>query len=303
MKKFTVYLFSTFVLSLNFCFAQESISIKGLTAKNEGLVLAGSGYRFTEGPAVHRNGDVFFTDQPNNQILKWESITGKITPFHTNSGRSNGLFFDQMGNLIACADEKNELWSFDPKGNATVLISNFKNQRLNGPNDLWIAPNGGMYITDPLYERPYWEGNNQPRVKGENLFYYSADKTQFFVVDAQLVKPNGIIGTPDGKKLYVADIGDKKTYQYEIEEDGYLKNKKMLIPMGSDGMTIDNRGNIYLTGDGVTIFDAKGKKIGHIPVKEGWTSNVCFGGSDRKTLFITALGSVYTLPMKVRGVF
>lgn len=116
-----------------------------------------------------------------------------------------------------------------------------------------------------------------------------------------LKQPNGITGTPDGKKLYVADIGAGKTYSYSIQPDGTLTDKKLFCEMGSDGMTIDAEGNIYLTGKGVTVFNASGKKIEHMPVNEGWTANVCFGGSDHRTLFITASKGFYSIDMRVKG--
>jgi gluconolactonase len=117
-----------------------------------------------------------------------------------------------------------------------------------------------------------------------------------------LKQPNGIIGTPDGKTLYVADIKAGKTYKYLIQADGSLTGKTLFASMGSDGMTIDKKGNIYLTGKGVTVFNSKGEKIDHIPVDAGWTANVCFGGKEMKTLFITASESFYGLKMKVAGV-
>lgn len=274
-----------------------------IVAKNAELVKVGDGFTFTEGPAVHRNGDVYFTDQPNNKIIKWSATRNEISVFMEDAGRSNGMFFDRWGNLITCADMDNQLWSIDDKGNAKVLIENFKGKLLNGPNDLWVVPNGGIYITDPLYKRPYWERDPEMQQDGEHLYYLSPDRLQFFRVDENLVKPNGLIGTPDGKKLYVADIGDNKTYVYDIEEDGYLKNRRLFAEMGSDGMTLDFRGNVYLTGKGVTVFSPKGEKIAHIPVPENWTANVALGGTERKTLFITAMGAVYTLEMKVRGVY
>jgi gluconolactonase len=116
-----------------------------------------------------------------------------------------------------------------------------------------------------------------------------------------LKQPNGIIGTPDGKTLYVADIGDKKTYSYAIKQNGRLADKKLFCEMGSDGMTIDEKGNVYLTGRGVTVFDKAGKKVTQIDVPEGWTANVCFGGADMKTLFITASTRLYGLKMSVKG--
>ena len=122
------------------------------------------------------------------------------------------------------------------------------------------------------------------------------------MVANDLEKPNGIIGTPDGKQLYIADIGANKTYKYSINPDGMLSNKTLFTEQGSDGMTIDNKGNIYLTGDGVTVYNQAGKKILHIPINQPWTANVCFGGANKNILFITASTAVYTLLMNVKGV-
>lgn len=278
---------------------------RGIIAKNAELVKVQDGFSFTEGPAVSRVGDVYFTDQPNDRIHVWNAISGEVSVFKENTGRSNGMFFKLDGTLISCADEQNQLLAIDSKGNETVLIENFRGSKLNGPNDVWVMPKGGMYFTDPLYERPYWEGirSNELEQDGEHVYFLSEDGALFFRVAEDLVKPNGIIGTPDSKYLYVADIGDSKTYRYEIREDGYLINKELFCEMGSDGMTIDNRGNLYLTGDGVTVFNQKGEKIAHIPVPAKWTANVTFAALDRKTLFITAMDAVYTLQMKTRGVW
>jgi len=259
------------------------------------------GFKFTEGPAVDAEGNVFFTDQPNNKIYKW-SIDGNLTVWHDSPGRANGLYFDKHGNLLACADMDNQLWSIDPKGKVTVLVKDYKGKLLNGPNDLWEDPKGGIYFTDPLYKRPYWTRNPAMQQDGQHVYYLTPDRNKLIRVTEDLVQPNGIIGTPDGRILYVADIGDRKTYVYKIEADGMLSGKKLFCSMGSDGMTIDNEGNIYLTGRGVTVFNPAGEQIEHIPIDAGWTANVTFGGADRHTLFITAQNSVYGLRMRVKGV-
>ncbi|HTU21391.1 MAG TPA: SMP-30/gluconolactonase/LRE family protein [Gemmataceae bacterium] len=116
-----------------------------------------------------------------------------------------------------------------------------------------------------------------------------------------LRQPNGIIGTPDGKTLYVADIKAGQTYAYDIAAAGTLKRKRLFCKQGSDGMTLDSAGNVYLTGKGATVFDRSGKKIEEAAVPEPWTVNVCFGGKDRKTLFITASTGLYGLKMRVKG--
>ena len=282
---------------------QQIVDTNGIVARDAKVEKLGDGYQFTEGPAVDKEGNVYFTDQPNNTIIKWSASNGELTTFLEPSGRSNGTYFDADGNLITCADMDNQLWSIDKDGNPTVLIDNYDGNLLNGPNDVWINPvDGSMYITDPLYKRPYWERDPDMQQDGEHVYYLSPDRSEFRRVEETLIKPNGVVGTSDGKYLYIADPGDKKTYVYHIEKDGSLSNRRLFASMGSDGMTIDNKGNVYLTGNGVTVFNKEGKQIAHIPIDESWTANVVFGGADRKTLFITAKNSVYGLKMKVKGV-
>jgi gluconolactonase len=297
--------FSALLLASSALFAQIEDK-KGITAKGAELVKVQDGFSFTEGPAVNRMGDVFFTDQPNDKIYKWNSNSNQITLFREGAGRSNGLYFQLDGKLIAAADLNNELWEINQESaEENVVVTGFKGKKLNGPNDVWVRPRGGLYFTDPLYPRPYWDGirDKEMQQDGQHVYFLSADRTELFRVAEDLVQPNGIVGTPDGKTLYVADIGAKKTWKYDVRDDGYLTNKTLFCEMGSDGMTIDERGNVYLTGKGVTVFDKKGVQIAHISVPENWTANVVFGALDRKTLFITASGSVYTLKMKNRGVW
>jgi len=260
--------------------------------------LAG-GFKFTEGPACDREGNVFFTDQPNNRILKW-SIDGQLSTYLQPSGRANGLSFDRQGNLWACADEKNELWCIDPAGKITVVVKDYQGKLLNGPNDIWICPKGGLFLTDPYYQRDYWKRG--PKEMDPAVYYLASDRQRLVRVASDLKQPNGIIGTPDGQLLYVADIGGGKTYRYRIGKDGALEEKKLFCEMGSDGMTIDDQGNVYLTGKGVFVFDREGRRIEHIEVPEPWTANVCFGGKDRRQLFMTASQNFYGLRMRVAGV-
>ncbi len=274
--------------------AAESVIVPG--AKLEKL--AGN-FAFTEGPTCDQNGDVFFTDQPNNRILVW-SVDGKLSTFLQPAGRANGMYFDAQGNLIACADEHNELWSIAPDKKVTVLIKDYHGKYLNGPNDVWVAPNGAMYVTDPFYQRKWWD-HDAMALDSEEVFYLSPDRKNLVRVTDDLKKPNGITGTPDGKKLFVSDIGAGQTWGYDIRPDGSLTNKTLFCKLGSDGMTIDEEGNLYLTGRGVTIFDRNGGQIGHIDVNQKWTGNVSFGGKDHKTLFITASESLYSIQLRVKG--
>jgi gluconolactonase len=263
--------------------------------------LLAEGFKFTEGPAVDKDGNVFFTDQPNNRIMKW-SVEGKLSTFLQPCGRANGTYFDRDGNLIACADETNQLWSISPSGKITILVKDYQGKLLNGPNDLWVNPkNGVVYFTDPLYKRDYWKRGGMEQ-DGQHVYYLSPDHQTLRRAAEGLKQPNGIIGTPDGKQLYVADIGDGKTYVYAIQTDGTLTDRQLFCKLGSDGMTIDNEGNVYLTGRGVTVFNSRGQQIDQIPVNKGWTANVCFGGKGQKMLFITASDSLYGVRMRVHGV-
>ncbi|RSK31116.1 SMP-30/gluconolactonase/LRE family protein [Hymenobacter metallilatus] len=287
------------------CLAQQPAQGAGSSVVAAGArpQLVSRQFSFTEGPAVDKAGNVFFTDQPNNKIWKY-STKGKLTVFLDQAGRANGTYFDRKGNLLACADEHNQLWSIAPNGKVTVLLRDVQGHTLNGPNDLWVQPTtGGIYFTDPYYQRPYWTRQApDPGLGGQKLYFLPASQTAAVVVDEHLQQPNGIIGTPDGQHVYVADIGANKTYRYDIAPDGQLRNRHLFVEQGSDGMTIDNQGNVYLTGNGVTVFNPAGQQIEQIAIPEKWTANVCFGGKKRDTLFITASEAVYVLPMQVRGV-
>ncbi len=274
-----------------------------LVADGAKVEVLSEGYLFTEGPAVDRDGNVFFTDQPNDRIVKYNAADGSFSDWLKPAGRCNGTYFDQAGNLLACADEKNELWSIAPDKKVTVLAGKVGGKLLNGPNDLWIRPDGNLYFTDPLYAREYWKRDKAMQQPGQYVYFFDLKARKATAVATDLKQPNGIIGTPDGKMLYVADIGARKTYSYSVKPDGALENKALFCELGSDGMTIDAEGNVYLTGRGVTVFDKTGKQLMNIPIPEPWTGNVTFGGKDRHLLFITAGKKVYGVKMRVKGAY
>lgn len=275
---------------------------EGIIKDGAQLRLMSDTFKFTEGPAPDAEGNVYFTDQPNDRIMVW-TVDGHLETFLQPSGRSNGLFFDSEGHLIACADEKNELWVISIKSKEKrVLVGDYNGKLLNGPNDAWIDPAGGIYFSDPFYKRPYWNRGDKEQ-DTEAVYYLKPDGKTLVRAAADFKRPNGLIGTPDGRTLYVADIGDKKTYRFKIAEDGSLQDREKFCDLGSDGMTLDKEGNVYLTGRGVTVFNSKGEQIDHIEVNENWTANVCFGGADRSTLFITAMDSLYAIETRVKGAY
>src|SRR5438874_13300268 len=206
-----------------------------IIAPGETLKKLSGGFSFTEGPACDEQGNVFFTDQPNDRIMKW-SVEGKLSVFMQPCGRANGLSFDHAGKLWACADEQNQLWRIGPNTNVTVVLKDYQGKLFNGPNDVWIAPSGIIYLTDPYYKRPYWKRG--AKEMDECVYSLSADLKKVGRLIDDLKQPNGIIGTPDGKSLYVADIGASKTYRYRVQADGSVTHKELFGALGSDGMTI-----------------------------------------------------------------
>jgi gluconolactonase len=278
---------------LSVAFVSSAAQAQSLVAAGAEVTKLAGDFKFTEGPAGDRDGNIFFSDIPNNRIHKW-SADGKLTTFREESGGANGLYFDKAGNLLACEGTARRVTSISPDGKVTVLADKYQDKKLNSPNDLWIDPKGGIYFSDPRYGK-----KDDLEQDGFHVYYLSPDK-KLERVATDLKMPNGVLGTSDGKLLYVADPGDKKTYVYTIGENGRLENKKLFAEQGSDGMTLDEKGNLYLTGGGVTVYDPAGKKIEEIKVPEG-PANVTFGGKDKSTLFITARTSLYSVKMNVKG--
>jgi len=284
------------------------------------------GFSFTEGPAVDKYGNVFFTDQPNDKIYRWDAATGAITTFLTGTGRSNGMAFDKDGNLIACADMHGELWKIHPDGTHEVLVNNYNGKLLNGPNDVWINPvTGGIYLTDPIFPRDYWDASDPRKQpwepthseqaatgKGGHVYYLAPGSHTLVRVTTMPgwnadSWPNGVVGTPDGKKLFVNNwTGDAtgRLWSFDINADGTLSNMRTLVSglRGSDGMSMDEQGNIYVSsGAGVNAYDPRGNKILSIPAPGG-TNNV-FAGKNNKLLFMTGpVDRITSVQMNVKGV-
>ncbi len=294
MKKL---IFLVFAISTLTAFGKKGE--EGLIAKNAKIEKAGSDFAFTEGPAVAPDGKVYFTDQPNDRIYVWDEKDG-ISLWLEGTGRSNGMYFNSRGRLVTCADEKNQLAYFDENKKLVPIHEGFDGKHLNAPNDLWISPNGGIYFSDPYYHRDWWaEGHKE--IQDVRGVYFLAQDGKITRVINDFKTPNGLIGTPDGKTLYVADIQANETFKYDIQPDGSLANKTFFAPKGSDGMTIDDEGNVYLTSGKVWVYNPKGELIQEIEFPES-PANVCFGGKKRNILFVTARKGVYTLKMNVKGV-
>lgn len=285
---FSALISALFVLP---CFADDSIIAPGAQVEK-----VADGFGFTEGPACNSKGDLYFVDDPNSKIHFWSVADKKLSTFVEKSEHANGMYVDPNDNLYACEGGTGSVVFYTPDGKRTVVADKFDGKQFNKPNDLWIDPKGGVYFTDPVYGRDF-----KVIQDGEHVYYVLPDRSKVLKVVTDMVKPNGLVGTPDGKTLYITDQVAGKVWRYAIQNDGTLTDKTLFAGIGVDGMSIDNRGNVYITEKEVIVFNPAGKEIERIKTPEV-PSNVCFGGPDFKTLFITARKSVYSIRMNVKGV-
>ena len=300
-------------------------------AKVEELWNEGS---FTEGVAAAPDGVMYFSDIPfvsdkAGRILKFEPKTGKVTVYCADSGKSNGLYFDTKGRLIACCGAmggKRAVVEVQPAGKLVVIVDRFEGKRLNSPNDLVVHQNGSIYFSDPRYV-----GEEPVELSEMSVYRVDLDGTLHQVTKSSMgrrniEKPNGVHVSPDGKTLYVAennngsldvtkqDPNTKKGRMtlsaFRIRPDGNLGRKTVLVDFGEeagiDGMTIDTKGNIYAAGrsekrHGILVYSPEGKELAYIPTKD-LPTNCCFGrDDDAHTLYITAGTGLYRIKLKSLG--
>jgi gluconolactonase len=256
-------------------------------------------FKFTEGPAVDKDGNVYFSDIPNSKIWIW-TLADSLQLFRENSNGSNGLYFDKDENLLACEGYKSQISLTTKNGDYNVIASEYETKPFNSTNDLWPDAKGGVYFTDPQY------GGDMDNLNqgGMHVYYLNPEKTNITKVCDDLERPNGLIGSEDGKTLYISDRGAGMTYSYTIKTNGTLSNKTLFVDEGSDGMTIDQNRNIYITTKDksqVDVFSRDGKLLKTIEIPEAPT-NVCFGGKNRDQLYITAQTSLYRVGLNTNGV-
>jgi gluconolactonase len=269
----------------------------GLAAEGAEPLLLTAGFLFTEGPAADAQGNVYFTDIPANRIHVW-TADGKLELFRENSNATNGLFFDVNWVLHGAEGGAGRITRMDTGVEVSVVVDQFNGAPFNSPNDLWIDAQGGIYFTDPRYGNE----SNLPQ-SGYHVYYLAPGAEAATAIITDLVKPNGIIGTRDGRTLYVADHLGNETYAYDIVRPGELSRQRLFVAQGSDGLTLDERGNLYLTtGNSITVFNPQGEHLDTFSFPLA-PANMTFGGPDRNVLFVTARSSLFALQMNVKGMY
>lgn len=257
------------------------------------------GFLFVEGPVWRTDGFIVFSDIQGNTVYKWTEAGGKEA-FLSPSGNSNGLAEDLEGRLLLCQHGKRRVARIEDDGTETELVSLYDGKKLNSPNDLVVKSDGSIYFTDP----PYGISSNQQELDFCGIYRLTPDG-ELILLDKTLNKPNGIALSPDETKLYVDDTEVRQVYVWDVEPDFTISNKKLLYTMNgfgsADGMTIDNTGNLYVTGPGaIWIISSDGTLLDKIAVPEE-PANVTWGGEEFQTLFITARTGLYRIKVNATG--
>lgn len=254
-----------------------------------------SEFKFTEGPAWDPSRqEQYFSDIPPAHIVRFQD--GQCDVANQRSGQSNGLMFDRQGRLYACRGGDRTVTRGAPAEDGEILASAFAGKKLNSPNDLWLDADGGFYFTDPRY------GNRDDLEQEKEAVYYVDRANRIIRVIDDLVRPNGIAISPDGRWLYVLDNGASRLYRYAITGPGQLAKGEMLAHVpGPDGMSVDEQGRLYITSEGgIWVLDGSGDWLGLIETPEH-PANCTFGGTNWQTLYITARSSLYAINLTARG--
>lgn len=262
---------------------------------------------FIEGPVWLRSGVLVFSDIPNDEMKQW-SPAGGLTTYRKPSRNANGNTLDLAGNLITCEHSGRRVALQPANGTLRTLVDTFEGRKFNSPNDAVVRSDGTIWFTDPEYglktnpTTKQREGKEQP---GNFVYRHDPKSGKTTAVVRDFVQPNGLAFSPDEKKLYVADSGTPRHIRvFNVATDGTVTGGQVFCTIdkgGPDGIRVDRDGRVWSsTGDGVQIFAPDGTRIGRILVPES-AANLCFGGADGKTLFITARKSLYSIQVSVTG--
>jgi gluconolactonase len=259
-----------------------------------------TGFQFTEGPVWLPEGYLIFSDIPGDTIYSLKD--GKAEVFRRPSGNSNGLTLDLEGRLIACEHGNRRVSLTQTDGKVSALATHYEGKRLNSPNDVAVKSDGAVYFTDP----PYGVREQDRELDFQGVYRIGTDG-KLTLLARDFVKPNGLAFSPDEKVLYVDDTDKQWVRAFDVKEDGTLASGRVFARLEGpgqgrpDGMKVDVKGNVYVTGPGgVWVFDPEGKHLETITTPEV-AANVAFGGDDDRTLYITATHSVYSIRVKHAG--
>jgi|WetSurMetagenome_2_1015567.scaffolds.fasta_scaffold00070_17 gluconolactonase len=281
MKGDSVILFPSLILC---CILSMSCNEENdITLAENSLIEIVDNLKFAEGPAYH-SGNLFFSDIDAEKIYKWNNASG-LSVFRENTGRANGLCFDNDDNLVICEGGNKRIVSISQTSELRIITDEFSNKPYNEPNDLWISPVGNIYFTDPVFTGTLSQD-------GEHIYCILAVSGEVIRVTDDLVKPNGITGNKDGSVLYIADYGASSIYRYNVRSDGTLENKQLFAAIKADGIDTDSDGNLYAASDGIRIYNPSGNLIKTITVS-GTTTNICIAEEEIRTLYITTHSTVY----------
>ncbi|SMB89322.1 SMP-30/gluconolactonase/LRE family protein [Deinococcus hopiensis] len=279
--------------------------VLNLFAPGAVLTHLGSGLTWAEGP-VYLPGRqaVLFSDVRENRTWRWTQEGGMEVEMHP-SHHQNGHTLDREGRLIACSHGLRALMRQEPDGTWTTLADRFEGRRLSSPNDVALHPDGSLWFTDPTYgiDQPE-EGYGGEKEQPGNFVYRLAPDGTLTAPIRERVQPNGL-AFPSADRLLLADTGDGEghIYAYRVTPGGTaeLQGRWATVRPGlTDGLRVDEAGHVWSSaGDGVHILSPDGEELGRVPVPET-VSNLCFGGRDGTDLFITATGSLYHIPTRVR---
>lgn len=272
-----------------------------LIDKDARLEKVADGFQFTEGPVWNSAGFLLFSDIPANQIVKF--VPGAApTAFRTPSGNSNGLTYDRAGRLLACEHSNRRVTRQEADGSLTVLASSYDGKKLNSPNDIVVRSDGTIYFSDP----PYGIREEQKELPFQGVYKISPEG-KLTLLAQDFDRPNGIALSPDEKTLYVDDSARLHVRAFDVAPDGSISHGRILAELKSarqgvpDGMKVDRKGNLYVTGPGgVWVFDKRGKHLGTILMAE-LPANCGWGDADYRTLYLTARTGLYRIRLKIPG--
>jgi gluconolactonase len=252
---------------------------------------------FTEGPVWMPGGFLVFSDIPANELKKWNARDG-VTTFRKPSQNANGNTVDRQGRLISAEHTGRRISMTEADGTVKTVVDQHADRKLNSPNDVAIKSDGTVWFTDPTYGLPRGQQKEQD---GNYVYRFDPKTRRTTAVVKDFDMPNGIAFSPDERKLYVADSGRPRHIRvFDVASDGSVNGGQVFCKIdkgGPDGIRVDANGRVWSSaGDGVQIFGTDGKLVGRILVPES-PANLCFGGTDGRTLFITARKSLYSIPV------